>query len=256
MLSAVRTRSLWTAAVVAAAGLVAGSPRASAETVKLAFDKTTGQSATVTFPENGSPKTVSTTPGPYYWHPVGGTLNSQFPATTTTFCVELGQPVSVGSSYTFDVKPVADVVGAAKAGQFLKLWGAHFDTAWATSGFAGSVASTAFQLAVWELVYDGPGSLNLAGGNFLVPNANLATTSTAAGLAKSWLDGLAAVPASTFDTRYPGQQLVWLSNGSAQDQLTMIPAAAPNPVPGPAGAVLGLVGLGGMGLARLRRRKA
>lgn len=248
-------RTLLPAVVLAAGLLASAAPRAAADTVNLTFDSTTAAAAvTVTYNAGAGSQTTSTTPGPYYWHPTGGPLNSQFPATTVGFCVELTQPISVGGAYTYEVKTVEQAVGAAKAAQFAKLWGAHYNPAWASSGFTGTVASTAFQLALWELVYDGPSNLNLAANNFKVPGANLSNTSTAAGLAKSWLDGLAAQPASVFDTKYGGQRLVWLSSASAQDQLAMIPAfVPPNPVPGPAGAMLGLVGVGMCWAARRRR---
>lgn len=248
-----RPRAVVPAVVAAAVLVLAGSPRAAADTVNLTFDKTVGPSVAVQYTV-GSTTQTTTTPGPYYWHP-SPPLNTAFPATTAAFCVELSQPISLGQTYTYDIKTVADAVGGANAAQFHKLWGAHFDAAWLSSSFAGSAASSAFQLALWELVYDGPGNLNLADGNFQVPGANLSDPATSAGLAKQWLDGLAGQPANIFDTNFAGQQLVWLSSPNDQDQLTMIPASV-NPVPGPAGLLLGGLALGACGIARRRGRAA
>jgi hypothetical protein len=246
--------------VLAIAGLVAGSPRASADSVGLKFDQTTASSGvSVQYTIGGVTSTETAIPGPYYWTPTTQPLNSTFPNPTSTFCVELNQTISTGQTYSYTVTALASQSGvtSTEATDITKLWGAYYNTAWESTSFNGSLQSTAFQLALWKLVYDGGTNLNLATGNFVVPNANLSNTSTAAGLAQSWLNALAGTSSSIFSTNFGSQELVWLSNSWAQDQLTMIPNPHPNvATPAPPGVVL--AGLGALGLLgrSLRRRSA
>lgn len=239
------------AAALATAGLLVGSSRASAETVSLYIDKTTGSAPVpVKYTIGGTTSTASVTPGPYYWHQVGTPLNSNFPANVTTFCVELNQGFPTPSS-TYTVDALGAKVNAATATAITKLYGNHYDSAWNSTSFGGSAASTAFQIALWELVYDGPGS-TLGSGNF---RYNGSTTS-ASTLAASWLAGLASESTAAFTTKFGSQQLVWLSNGSKQDQLTLkdSPQGA---VPAPPSIVLaGLALVSGLSGRALRRRKA
>ncbi|MBX9628176.1 MAG: hypothetical protein K2X82_30540 [Gemmataceae bacterium] len=233
---------------VIAAGFLAAPGRAAAGYVTLQFDHTTAAGAVAVSYPGG---TVSGVPGPYYWDPVGGPPAGGFADPTATFCVQLSQYISTGQAYTFQVDPVAAAAGPAVGKLFETLWAGHYDPAWGANGFTGSTASAAFQLAVWELVYDGAGALDVAGGNFQVKKPNGA----AATLAQGWLTALPTDP-NLFGTKYAGQELVWLSHPTAQDQLAMRasprePQAAP--VPAPAGLVLGLIGAAGCGLARFRR---
>lgn len=254
-----RSRVLSATAVLA--GLCVGSPRAAAGTVDLVFDQTTGTAGVSVQFKIGSATTTSTvTPGPYYWHEVNAPANSAFPNPTTTFCVELNQTISTGTGYTYTTTPLASQAGvtALEATDISKLWGAYYNTAWNSKSFTGSVQSTAFQLALWKLVYDGGTNLSLLSGNFLIPGAtaaSLTNTSTAAGLAQTWLNALAGTSSSIFSTNLPGKQLVWLSNGSAQDQLTMV--STPQTVvttPAPPGLVLAGIGFVGLVGRSLRRR--
>ena len=246
-------------AVLAAAAMAAP---ASAESVRLQFDKTTSSSA-VTVKYNNGANTVTGTPGPYYWHQSPGNgvpLNSALPNGVTTFCVELSQTISTGSTYTYTTTPLASGPGISpqEATLISQLYATNFNTAWNSTSFTGSNASTAFQLALWELVYDTGSSLSLSGGNFFLTTTP--ANANAVAIAQGWLTDLKDGKGKNLATVFPNSQLVYLSNGSNQDQLALVPIPPTppgpgNPVPAPAGAVL--LGMGGLlAAARNLRRRA
>ncbi|MBX9582591.1 MAG: hypothetical protein K2X87_19975 [Gemmataceae bacterium] len=234
-----RTRPFAAAVAVLSAALAAPG-RAPAGLVDLHFDNVTPSGAVAgRYFGNG----FNSTPGPYYFTPVGGPEAPNFASPTAVFCVELSQFIAPGTTYTYDVQPIAN---SGNGALFLKLWGAHYDPAWGNPLFGGSTASAAFQIASWELAYDGPSPLDVAADNFQVDDP----MSPAAVLAQSWLDGLAGLPSNTFSAAFPGKQLVLLHNDSAQDLVAMVQG---NPVPAPPAAALGLIGAG---LLRLRLRRS
>ncbi|MDB5307348.1 MAG: hypothetical protein JWO38_1550 [Gemmataceae bacterium] len=255
-------------AVVAAVGFLAASPRASADTVNLTLDKTAlpiqSSSAVgvkvVSGPAAGSYNGII--PGPYYWHESSPPPGSLFPNPTTTFCVELNQQISVGNTISYQTSTVATApnISAAQATAISELYAGHYDSStWGKSSFGGSDQSTAFQLALWALVYDSSSNLKLTGSNA----GNLQVTSasqTAIDTAQTWLNTLGSQP--SFASVFPNSQLVWLTNPNCQDQLTIIPTGGggtppPHGVPAPPGVLLGLIGLGGCLLGRgFRRRTA
>jgi len=240
---------------VAVAGLMLGSSRASAETVSLDFTKTTGTAPVgVTYTISGSTTSTSITPGPYYWQQTGSPMNSNFGSTVATFCVELNQTFPAGtSSGAFNVTSLAAVKGTATADAIQKLFGNNYNTAWASSSFTGSTNSTAFQLALWELVYDGTGGA-LGTGNFTYTGS---LTSGVGLAAKNMLTALGSTSSSAFGAAFPNSQVVWLSSGSFQDQIAIVPHVPPPPgVPAPPSIVLAGLALGtGLFGRAFRRRK-
>jgi hypothetical protein len=240
---------------LAVAGLMLGSSRASAETVSLDFTKTTGTAPVgVSYTIGTTTTTTSITPGPYYWQQTGSPMNSNFGSTVATFCVELNQGTPGGpDSVVFTVTALAAVKSSATTTAIQKLFANNYSSAWANSSFGGEEASTAFQLALWELVYDGPTG-SLGGGNFKYTGS---TTSGVGLTAKNMLSALAGSSASSFGSLFPNSQVVWLSNGSYQDQLAIIPKAPDVPgVPAPPSIVLAGLALGtGLFGRTFRRRK-
>jgi hypothetical protein len=261
------------AALVAAAFLI-GTPRAAAESVTLFFDQTTN-APTITGTLNGSP-TPALNPGPYYWFQNGVPPNSSFPPPTVTFCAEAGQLVSSGKQYTFDVTTLAGLpaVGSQlKADYITELYGRHYNPAWNDPAFASRppndpayIDSVAFQLALWELIHDGPGNLDLASGNLRMPDPTTGNSvyDAAYARAQDWLtgpggQGLTGDP-TAFHQNFQGFTLVGLTDpkdpkgspANPQDQIVIVSGV----IPAPAGAVL--AGLGVLvlaGRARLLRRK-
>jgi hypothetical protein len=241
-------------AFAALAVFLAPATRAAAETVNISLDQTPlAAQVTIYYNIGGVPGNATASPGPYIWAQ-SAPINSSLPATLATFCVELDQhfPTSP-TSYTLTTP--AAVVGSADAALISKLYGAHYNPAWEARGYLGSVESAAFQLALWELVYDGPGNLNLATGHVWQQGVNLTDKTTPGGLAQSWLNGLSGVSNSAFDTAFPNSKLVWLTNPTYQDQLVLVPKT-PNGVPAPPGVVLAAVGVVALAGRRLVRRPA
>lgn len=254
-------------AAVAATALLFGAQRAQAGSVTMLLDHTTGQTANATF--NGSPSSAS--PGPYYWKNPTTALN----ANTAAFCVQLDQFVTLGNTYTYQTTSLANLptIGSeAKANYITELFGRYFDPTWLNPSFTGSTASLAFQLALWELVYDGPTNLNVNDttktlGTFSdTSSGDAAAASLAQKFLKGGSGGYVALSGDTsvFASRLPGYTLTGLTDqpvggansavaGGVQDQIVITPPGGQ--VPAPAGVWLagaGLVALFGRG--RLRKK--
>lgn len=255
MMSCVRLARRWMSARVTAAAavaLLAAPCPARAGFVDLRFDGYTPSPAVSGWYPGGA---FRGGPGPYLFTPTGGEPAASFAAPTAAFCVDLGQFIAPGRTYTFEVLPVA---AAGNGLLYQKLWGAHYDPVWATADFKGSTASAAFQIASWELAYDGPDfgtTPNVYVDHFRVPLKNASAASV---LAQEWLAGLGAVAPDVLGTTHPGMELVLLRHAGAQDQMALrfAPVEPLAAVPAPSAMALGLVGAGGAVLGRLRRRRA
>ena len=250
--------SILTAVLVAAAFLTA-PPRARADfiTLQYGYNGVGAVNPTVT---NSLQSNAPT--GPFYWHD-NNLPPSNFPTPTATFCIELtpGQYLpSLGTTVVFDAESLASAptIGSqAKADAITELYGRYFDTAWNTTATGASSNSIAFQLALWELVYDGKPAVgnttDLSNGTF-----NLSTSvGTPYATAQTWLNSLNG-NTSSFNTRFAGQELVALvapapgakQQDQAQDQITMRPKGV---VPGPPAVVLAVIGVGLLTRIRLSR---
>jgi hypothetical protein len=158
-----------------------------------------------------------------------------------SFCADYFQPVIASNTYNYSVVSAGDLpdIGgdATKLGRVQELFNRFYNTAVAGNADTGG----AFQLALWELLYDGAGTTGLTTGNFTATGGANVT------IANNWLstidDPNAASPTDNLT-------LVGLFNATAQDQLTAVPSQV-NPIPAPAGVVL--VAIGGLVMAARRR---
>jgi hypothetical protein len=221
-------------AVACAAAILVGGQRAAAESVTLMFDHLTSNPSVTTSLGSNAPT------GPFYWTENNLPPNTNFPPPTSTFCIEVGGALPTpGNSAVFGVQGLTDTFGATTATEITSLYSQYYNTAWDSSSFGGSANSVAFQLALWELVYDGKA------GNPL--DLSVFTT------AQNMLSSLAGGPTSF------NREIVVLHAPDAsgkfdwQDQITTRP---PSAVPAPPAAVLAGIGLVGLiGRSRWLRRK-
>jgi hypothetical protein len=233
------TKIVWLVGCLLVFGL-AGKGRADFVTATLngtGLDDTISPGAYVTINlGDGSTPSINYKPGLVNW--TGSPTNAPaLRGAFTTFCLELTQDISPGSTYVYNLvalesapKPGsaatggAGGMGAAKGTEIRQLW----------TAFHGSIGSdgakaAAFQLAIWKIESDwgtGAAATDFTKGNFQASGNTSATT-----LASTWLTNL------TLNTYAPDQSLMALSSGSYQDQLVSVP------VPLPPGFVLGSSGL-------------
>jgi hypothetical protein len=262
-------------AAIAAVLFLASGQRASADgTLNLSFAGTTGvNNLTVTL--DGT-KMTGVEPGPYFFNvnppPSGGG------SPISTFCMELTQGVT-SSSAPFNIvalnsttspttinKNNSNVQGVANAIE--ALYGFYYNTAWGSLSTFKSSSSTvqnnasAFQLALWELIYDGTSDLTnpnstsfFSAGNFQSPSssAEQEAQTMLSNVLNNINQGL-----TDFNNNLPGETLVALTNSSYQDQLWLEPTPKvppPSAVPAPPGIMLAGFGLFALfGRARLIRR--
>jgi hypothetical protein len=174
--------------------------------------------------------------GAYNWNVMpaaGDTGSATFPvagASIYTFCIEKTQgfiAVPPPASYPFTVNPAVagsplsvppqGDVGAISSGEALALQGL-FNAHW-PEALSNDMNAAAFQLAVWEIEYDGSeafnASTNYFGSGNIQANATAGSTGAdAIGIAVGWLNALQ--PAASLST------LVALNSDAAQDHLTAV----------------------------------
>lgn len=171
--------------------------------------------------------------------------DSQFKANSSilTWCIELTQSITEGSSYNYTTTDLTSA-NPSWAGRLQELIAQNYQTVLSA---ANSITSAAMQLAIWEVVFEPASSaLNLSSGNFSASAPWFNGDSTSArNMAQGWLNNLS----SSADTgKY---KIVMLTNGNAQDLVTVLPT----PIPAAALLFGSALGLGGL-LQRRRRTTA
>lgn len=226
------------AAALALVGLFAAAPQARAETINLTL---TNNGNSVTYKDNG--KTTTVNGGPFHWTQ-STPLNTNYATAVTTYCIDLDQTVSKGGTYTYDVKTdlkQAPTIGndTVKIGAITELFDRYYNMS-----LTSAANAAAFQLALWELVYDGGASKSLAAGRIQGSNS----------LTSSMLGSLGSGTYTNHDLA--GYHLVGLVSGSKQDQIMVVkdPTPPTGAVPAPPGVVLAGIGFGSLLLGRLRRK--
>lgn len=256
-----------TAAIVAVAGFLASAPRASAELITLNYQGQTTNPGNPTLAVTLGSTTYTNTPvGPFYWNQNQIPPNSNFPSPISTFCIEIdnSQPLPpIGTNTVFSVvSPAAatTINSTAKADAIAELYGRYYNLAWSDkTTFHGSVQSAAFQLALWELVYDGPSNKNLTAGNFKAPGLVDGSGNDYTATAQAMLNSLNG--SNAFAQNLGGYELVALlapartdptkPQDMVQDQLILRPKGVPAP---PAALLAGVGVLALIGRSRLIRR--
>lgn len=253
------------AAAVAVAGFLSLSPRASADFLSLEYTGNKGGTATVSL--NGQ-QFNNVNCGAMYWSDVNDPPNGNYPSPITSFCIEVdkGLPANDPPTATFRVMDAAQAPTIATAGlsaaeieakvnAIKALYGKNYDFA-NNRLYDNSLANNrAFQIALWELVYDygNPNGLNVTNGSFV----SGATGTNAA--AQAMLNNLAGGLETFQNSGYELDALVapagpgGKTQDPVQDQLVLRPKSVPAP---PAVLLAGIGVLALVGRARLTRRPA
>ena len=151
----------------------------------------------------------------------------------TSFCIEPYQYIQFGQVYTdYTLVDGATRFGATALGRLAGLYENHLDEA-RTSG----AASAAFQIAVWEIVFEAANPIRLNEGTFSIGGPF--GFGKAGTLAADWLAALDSQPQGNW-------RFAVLQSERRQDQLI----ASEIPLP----ATAALLGVGLLGLAGARRR--
>lgn len=212
----------------------------------------------------GGKNSQSTITGPYFFTTSTG-------AQISTFCIDVTKSASSG---TYSTSPLSAYTGSTSlTNAITALYGFYYDynsttgknnANWSTlSGANASNAKdfTAFQLALWELVYDGSSDISnpkannyFTSGNFTSSDPNAAEAQT---MLSNVLQNTAAGDLAFSNGLGQSYSIAALLNTSAQTQLYLQPNPPPAIVQTPAPPALLLAGFGlamMIGRARLSRR--
>ena len=157
-----------------------------------------------------------------------------------TFCIELTEYISYGQTNEYEMysditaapRTDGNTISDTKADKLSAFWGQFRDLV------VDSDTASAFQVGIWEIVYDGDGDLDLGWGQGSFAVSGHWSYHDTTDIASAWLNAL--------DLNGPRTNLRALSNDGRQDQITEVPT------PGAAVAGLAMLGL----TLRRRRRNA
>lgn len=158
--------------------------------------------------------------------------------TLQAFCIDVMKNLVTSTNGIYDLVDGASYLTPGQIGLLGALYKAH------AQDLGSATTDAAFQLAIWEIIYDFQGTLSLAlnAGNFWASGFN-----GALGLAQSWLDALVPTTASGYEF------FVLKPNAQMPNNQALLVARQ---VPEPAVIVLLAAGLLAMGAVRRGRRAA
>lgn len=194
----------------------------------------------------GSQTVRLVSPSPFVSRDVNaGAFNLNPPAGVLAYCIDLFQTISFGtlySDYTTTSLAADAQITAARKGEIAQLFHGFY-----TTSLTSSTNSAAFQLALWEIVFETGSTLNVDGGDLAnrgVTHAKSPTTPAGVVLlADTWLGGL-----GSFSTDLGG--FTTYRSPEHQDQISY------RPVPEPPTWALVFAGLGTLGFMARRRQRS
>jgi hypothetical protein len=196
--------------------------------------------------------------GAIAWQGVG-TNPSGLDGPFNTFCIDLIQDIFFGSTYQYDIAPLATApqpgafpsglpatgMGALKAGELGTLFAEEFDNLGTDNN------KEAFQLAIWNIIYDTDNSVSTGAGAFYVQSG---VDNSVITLANGWI-GAAIDP--LHQKAFTGTLIALVGQNGAQDQIYASDSGGSNQqtsVPLPQASLGGGALLTLCALARWKRR--
>jgi hypothetical protein len=148
----------------------------------------------------GSQSITLTDPPPLYNGSVSaGAFNLNPPAGEIAYCIDLAQTISFGTlyyDYTKSSLAADGVLSSLRKGEIAQLFHGFY-----TTSLLSSKNSAAFQLALWEIVFETGSSLDVDGAHSATRGTTYATgpdaPDTVIGIADAWLAGLGAFSTDT-----------------------------------------------------------
>jgi hypothetical protein len=174
----------------------------------------------------------------------------------STFCIDLTQDIYIGSGYSFTITDMTSApdptpptfggpgMGPTNAQDITNLYAEQYSSIGSDSDKAA-----AFQIAIWEMLYETGTLGDITSGNFYVTGQNSNVTT----LADDYVTAALGAGNLTFSN-----EILAMSSSTAQDQLFIGP---PNPqyapvVPTPAALIGGIPLLGALAAARKIKRRS
>jgi hypothetical protein len=194
--------------------------------------------------------------GELVWNGAGQGNSAPFDGTFTTFCLDLVQSISTNNviPYTLTLQPALDQAPKAIAGgpmgsfkslEMKNLYALHF------SGLSTTDDLQAFQLSIWNILYDTDTQVDSGSGTFYVIDN---VDGTAIAEADAWL-GQAFLAANTLSGPFQSNVDALIGDVGVQDQIVPGPTAGSG-VPIPKSALSGGALIAGLGLARILRSRS